>query len=425
MDKSQQLFERAKLLMPGGVNSPVRAFRAVGGSPRFIRSARGCHLTDVDGREYIDYIGAWGPAIVGHAHPDVIEAIELAIQHGTSFGTPSPLEVELAKEIISRVPSIEKIRMVNSGTEAVMSAIRLARAATSREKIVKFDGCYHGHVDSMLVKAGSGVATLGLPDSPGVTLGAAQTTLIAPYNDIEAVRRIFETEGPRIAAIIVEPVAGNMGVVPPEDGFLRGLREITVAHGALLIFDEVMTGFRVALGGAQALYGIKPDLTTLGKIVGGGMPVGAFGGRREIMERIAPLGPVYQAGTLSGNPLAMAAGEATLAGVSAAGFHASLAEKTTRLMDGLNAAARTANVPFVTNHVCGMFGLFFSERPVRSFADVMACDVERFKRFFHAMLDEGIYLAPSAFEAGFISAAHSNADIDATIAAARRAFSKL
>ena len=418
-------FEEASRYIAGGVNSPVRAFRGVGGEPLFIRRARGAAVETEDGRRYIDYVGSWGPMILGHADPDVIAAVVRRAQDGLSFGAPTLIETELARRITELVPSIELVRMVSSGTEATMSAIRLARGFTGRERIVKFEGCYHGHSDGLLVKAGSGALTLGVPDSAGVPAAIAAATTTLPYNDVAALEACFAKAGGEIACVIVEPVAGNMGCVPPAAGFLEALRALCTRHRAVLIFDEVMTGFRVALGGAQALYGVKPDLTTLGKIVGGGMPVGAFGGRREIMERIAPLGPVYQAGTLSGNPLAMAAGETTLAGVSAPGFHASLAEKTTRLMDGLNAAARTAGVPFTTNHVCGMFGLFFSDRPVRSFADVMACDVERFKRFFHAMLADGVYLAPSAFEAGFISAAHSAADIDATIAAARRAFSSL
>ena len=422
---NHELFQRALKLMPGGVNSPVRAFKSVGGEPFFTARADAAYLWDVEGTRYIDYVGSWGPMIVGHNHPAVREAVERAVQHGLSFGTPCPAEVTMAETITRLIPSVEMVRMVNSGTEATMSAIRLARGATDRAKIVKFEGCYHGHGDSFLVKAGSGALTFGVPTSPGVPKANADLTLTLPYNDLDAAEALFAEQGNEIAGLIIEPVAGNMNCVLPAPGFLETLRAVCDRHGSVLIFDEVMTGFRVALGGAQALYGIKPDLTTLGKIVGGGMPVGAFGGRGDIMERIAPLGPVYQAGTLSGNPLAMAAGEATLAGVSATGFHSSLAEQTTRLMDGLDAAARAAGVPFTTNHVCGMFGLFFSKGPVRSFADVMACDVERFKRFFHAMLAEGIYLAPSAFEAGFVSAAHSAADIEATIAAAKRAFAGL
>ncbi|HKQ47184.1 MAG TPA: glutamate-1-semialdehyde 2,1-aminomutase [Phycisphaerae bacterium] len=418
MTKSEQLFARAQALMPGGVNSPVRAFRAVGGSPRFIRSARGCRLTDVDGREYIDYIGAWGPAILGHAHPSVIEAIELTIQNGTSFGTPSPLEVELAREIVVRVPSIEKVRMVNSGTEAVMSAIRLARAATGREKVLKFDGCYHGHADSMLVKAGSGVATLGLPDSPGVTSGAAATTLTALYNDLEAVRRVFESAGTQIAAIIVEPIAGNMGVVPPTDGFLAGLRDISTAHGALLIFDEVMTGFRVARGGAQERLGIRPDLTTLGKIIGGGLPVGAYGGRADLMDMIAPTGPVYQAGTLSGNPVAMAAGLATLQLLDAKAY-GRLEELSARLEAGLRRTLEETGERGVVQRIGSMLTLFLGVPAVRNFADAAAADHRRFAAFFHAMLDRGVHLPPSGYEAWFVSLAHDDESIDRTIEAAR------
>jgi glutamate-1-semialdehyde 2,1-aminomutase len=422
---SQKLFAAASRILPGGVDSPVRAFKSVGGTPLFIDRASGARIQDADGHTYIDYVMSWGPLIHGHAPKGLLKALAQAAARGTSFGAPTELETRLAQRVAMLMPSMERVRFVSSGTEATMSAIRLARGYTGRDKIVKFEGCYHGHSDSLLVKAGSGALTFGVPTSPGVPKELAAQTLTLSFNDSAQVQELFAAIGGEIACIIVEPVAGNMNCVLPAPGFLETLRAVCDQHGSVLIFDEVMTGFRVALGGAQQLYGIKPDLTTLGKIVGGGMPVGAFGGRREIMERIAPLGPVYQAGTLSGNPLAMAAGEATLAGVGAPGFHASLAEKTTRLMDGLNAAARAANVPFATNHVCGMFGLFFSARPVRSFADVMACDVERFKRFFHAMLGEGIYLAPSAFEAGFISAAHSAADIDATIAAARRAFGSL
>jgi glutamate-1-semialdehyde 2,1-aminomutase len=419
------LFSDASRYIPGGVNSPVRAFRAVGGEPVFVERASGAYVFGHDGRRYIDYVGSWGPMILGHAYGPVVRAVQERAALGLSFGAPTQIETEVARQICELMPSIELVRMVSSGTEATMSAIRLARGYTGRDKIVKFEGCYHGHSDSLLVKAGSGALTFGVPTSPGVPKELAAQTLTLAFNDSAQVRELFASVGKEIACIIVEPVAGNMNCVLPAPGFLETLRQVCDQHGSVLIFDEVMTGFRVALGGAQALYGIKPDLTTLGKIVGGGMPVGAFGGRREIMERIAPLGPVYQAGTLSGNPLAMAAGQATLAGVAAPGFHTKLAEKTQRLMDGLNAAARTAGVPFVTNHVCGMFGLFFSAKPVHSFADVMACDVERFKRFFHAMLTEGIYLAPSAFEAGFISAAHSDADIEATVAAAGRIFKEI
>jgi glutamate-1-semialdehyde 2,1-aminomutase len=420
------LFEEACKYIPGGVNSPVRAFRGVGGDPVFFERALGPRAWSADGREFIDYVGSWGPMILGHAHPDVIRAVQETAAHGLSFGAPTAIETTVARKIIEMVPSIELIRMCSSGTEATMSAIRLARGFTSRQKIVKFEGCYHGHSDSLLVKAGSGMLTLGVPTSPGVPPELAAHTLTLSYNDSGQVRELFGKLGGEIACVIVEPVAGNMNCIPPVPGFLETLREECSNHGAVLIFDEVMTGFRVARGGAQQLYGIRPDLTTLGKIVGGGMPVGAFGGRRDIMRHIAPLGPVYQAGTLSGNPVAMAAGLATLQGIDVPGFHAGLAERTDRLVHGIASAARDARVPLATNHVCGMFGLFFTSAPkVTAYADAMRCDVERFKRFFHGMLDEGVYLAPSAFEAGFVSAAHSAADIDATIAAAARVFARL
>jgi glutamate-1-semialdehyde 2,1-aminomutase len=420
------LFEDASRYIPGGVNSPVRAFRGVGGEPVFIERARGAHVYAADGRALIDYVGSWGPMVLGHAHPEVIRAVQERVPLGLSFGAPTQLETQLAKKVCELIPSIELVRMVSSGTEATMSAIRLARGFTGRHKIVKFEGCYHGHSDSLLVKAGSGALTLGVPTSPGVPPEMAAHTITLAYNDIAQVQQTFNDMGREIACLIVEPIAGNMNCVPPVPGFLEALRSVCDQHSTVLIFDEVMTGFRVALGGAQALYGIKPDLTTLGKIIGGGMPVGAFGGKREIMEQISPLGPVYQAGTLSGNPIAMAAGLATLAGICAPDFHRALADRTTQLIEGLSMAARATNVPFSTNHVPGMFGLFFTEKsPVRYFREVMACDVERFKKFFHGMLNEGIYLAPSAFEAGFVSAAHSPSDIDATIAAARRVFAKL
>jgi glutamate-1-semialdehyde 2,1-aminomutase len=419
------LFTDAGRYIPGGVNSPVRAFRAVGGEPLFIESASGPHVVAHDGRRYIDYVGSWGPMVLGHAHPQVIRAVQERAALGLSFGAPTQIETQVARRICELMPSIELVRMVSSGTEATMSAIRLARGFTGRAKIVKFEGCYHGHSDSLLVKAGSGALTFGVPTSAGVPAEFAAHTLTLAYNDIEQVQQTFALLGREIACIIVEPVAGNMNCVPPAPGFLEALRTACDSYGSVLIFDEVMTGFRVALGGAQALYGIKPDLTTLGKIVGGGMPVGAFGGRRDIMERIAPLGPVYQAGTLSGNPVAMAAGLTTLEAIAAPGFHQLLARQTQSLMDGLNEAARAAKVPFVTNHVCGMFGLFFTDQPVKYFSDVMACDVERFKRFFHGMLAEGVYLAPSAFEAGFVSVAHSDEEIQQTIAAARRVFARL
>jgi glutamate-1-semialdehyde 2,1-aminomutase len=417
------LFTDACRYIPGGVNSPVRAFRGVGGEPVFIERAAGARIVAADGRQYIDYVGSWGPMILGHAHPKVIEAVQARVPLGLSFGAPTALETRVAAKICELIPSIELVRMVSSGTEATMSALRLARGFTGRSKIVKFEGCYHGHSDSLLVKAGSGALTLGVPTSPGVPPELAAHTITLAYNDIAQVQQTFNDMGSEIACVIVEPVAGNMNCVLPVPGFLEALRSVCDQHGTVLIFDEVMTGFRVALGGAQALYGVKPDLTTLGKIVGGGMPVGAFGGKREIMEHIAPLGPVYQAGTLSGNPIAMAAGLATLEGVSEPSFHQRLAERTTQLIEGLTIAARAANIPFSTNQVCGMFGLFFTDKsPVRYFREVMACDVERFKKFFHGMLAEGIYLAPSAFEAGFVSGAHTEQDVEATIAAARRVF---
>jgi glutamate-1-semialdehyde 2,1-aminomutase len=420
------LFEEASRYIPGGVNSPVRAFRGVGGEPVFIARAAGARIESADGRQYIDYVGSWGPMILGHAHPDVIRAVQERAADGLSFGAPTEIETVLARKVIELVPSIELVRMVSSGTEATMSAIRLARGYTDRDTIVKFEGCYHGHSDSLLVKAGSGALTLGVPTSPGVPADFARHTTTLPYNDIAALEVCFAAMGGEIACVIVEPVAGNMNCIPPVPGFLEKLRELCTRHGAVLIFDEVMTGFRVARGCAQELYGVRPDLTTLGKIIGGGMPVGAFGGRREIMERLAPLGPVYQAGTLSGNPVAMAAGLATLEGLSVPGFHDRLAARTTELVTGLETAAREAGIAFTTNHVCGMFGMFFSDTaPVTRYEQVMRCDVERFKRFFHAMLDAGIYLAPSAFEAGFISAAHGDAEIEATLDAARKAFRRL
>jgi len=423
---SHELYQEACRYIPGGVNSPVRAFRGVGGEPIFFAKAHGPHVWSAEGTRYVDYVGSWGPAILGHAHPAVIRAVQTTAADGLSFGAPTAIETEVARTVCALVPSIELVRMVSSGTEATMSAIRLARGYTGRDKIIKFEGCYHGHSDSLLVKAGSGLLTLGVPTSPGVPAAMAAHTLTLSYNDAGQVRDAFRACGGEIACVIVEPVAGNMNCIPPEPGFLECLREECTRHGAVLIFDEVMTGFRVALGGAQAKYGIRPDLTTLGKIIGGGMPVGAFGGRRDIMERIAPLGPVYQAGTLSGNPVAMAAGLETLKLVAAPGFHERLAATTTALVEGLAAAARAAKVPLATNHVPGMFGIFFTDAArVTSFAQATRCDVERFKRFFHAMLAEGVYLAPSAFEAGFVSAAHGPAEIEATLAAARRAFAAL
>jgi glutamate-1-semialdehyde 2,1-aminomutase len=415
------LFSSAQQVIAGGVNSPVRAFAGVGGEPVFFRSAKGAWVEAEDGRKFIDYVGSWGPMILGHAHPDVIDAVIETARRGLSFGAPCVLETEIAEKICALVPSIERLRMVSSGTEATMSAIRLARGHTGRDKIVKFEGCYHGHSDSLLIKAGSGALTLGVPSSPGVPAGLAEHTITLPYNDADAVRQVFAELGEQIACVIVEPIAGNMNMVPPVPGFHETLREQCTAAGALLIFDEVMTGFRVAKGGAQSIFGITPDLTTLGKVVGGGMPAAAFGGRADVMASIAPNGPVYQAGTLSGNPVAMAAGLATLELLDAPGFYESLAAKTQRLTDGLAEAAAAAGVPASLEHAGGMFGMVFTaDGPVRSYAQVAAADVERFKTFFHGMLDEGVYLAPSAFEAGFVSAAHSDDDIDATVAAARK-----
>ncbi|MBP9591148.1 MAG: glutamate-1-semialdehyde 2,1-aminomutase [Steroidobacteraceae bacterium] len=420
------LFAEACKYIPGGVNSPVRAFRGVGGEPIFFARAQGPHVWAADGRKFIDYVGSWGPMILGHADPSVIRSVQETAVNGLSFGAPTEIETVLAHKLVELVPSIELVRMVSSGTEATMSAIRLARGYTKRNRIIKFEGCYHGHSDSLLVKAGSGALTLGVPTSPGVPPELAAHTVTLSYNDSGQVREAFRGIGTDVACIIVEPVAGNMNCIPPEPGFLETLREECTRHGAVLIFDEVMTGFRVARGGAQELYGIRPDLTTLGKIVGGGMPVGAFGGRREIMQHIAPLGPVYQAGTLSGNPVAMAAGLATITGLEAPGFHSKLARATERLVRGIAAAAQQAGVPLRTNHVCGMFGLFFTSAVrVTSYQEATHCDVERFKRFFHGMLAEGVYLAPSAFEAGFVSAAHTDVEIDATIEAARRVFARI
>jgi glutamate-1-semialdehyde 2,1-aminomutase len=419
-------FEEACRYIAGGVNSPVRAFRGVGGEPVFIRRARGAHVETEDGRRLIDYVGSWGPMILGHADPEVIAAVTRRAADGLSFGAPTVIETELARRIIALMPSIELIRMVSSGTEATMSAIRLARGFTGRERIVKFEGCYHGHSDGLLVKAGSGALTFGVPDSAGVPAAFAAATTTLPYNDAAALDRCFSGIGRETACVIVEPVAGNMGCVPPLPGFLETLRELCTRHGALLVFDEVMTGFRVAAGGAQALYGVKPDLTTLGKIVGGGMPVGAFGGRRDIMEKLAPLGAVYQAGTLSGNPVAMAAGLATLEAVARAGFHERLATSTARLADGLMAVARDAGVPAVANRVCGMFSLFFtSAGSVTNYRQVMASDAACFRKFFHGMLAAGVYLAPSPYEAGFVSAAHGSAEIDTTVEAAGRVLSAI
>ncbi|MGN6225123.1 glutamate-1-semialdehyde 2,1-aminomutase [Pseudoxanthomonas sp.] len=421
-DHSHALFTRAQQLLPGGVNSPVRAFKSVGGEPFFVQRADGAFLYDVDGNRYIDYVGSWGPMIVGHNHPAVREAVQAAIQNGLSFGAPCPAEVTMAETITRLVPSCEMVRMVNSGTEATLSAIRLARGATGRNRIVKFEGCYHGHGDSFLVKAGSGMLTLGVPTSPGVPAGLSELTLTLSYNDFEGATALFEQYGQEIACLIIEPVVGNANCLPPREGYLRHLRELCTRHGALLIFDEVMTGFRVALGGAQAHYGITPDLTTFGKVIGGGMPVGAYGGRRELLSQIAPAGPIYQAGTLSGNPVAMAAGLAMLELIQAPGFHAGLTDATNALCDGLEEAAREAGVPFSTTRVGAMFGMFFTDQYVDTYAQAVACDIGAFNRFFHAMLDRGVFLAPSAFEAGFMSSAHDPAIIEQTIAAAREAF---
>ncbi|MDH7452930.1 glutamate-1-semialdehyde 2,1-aminomutase [Luteimonas composti] len=422
-DRSHDLFSRAQALLPGGVNSPVRAFKSVGGEPFFVERADGPCLYDVDGNRYIDYVGSWGPMIVGHNHPEVRAAVERAIGNGLSYGAPCAAEVTMAERITRLVPSCEMVRMVNSGTEATLSAIRLARGATGRMKIVKFEGCYHGHGDSFLVKAGSGALTFGVPTSPGVPKSLADLTLTLPYNDFDAATALFEQEGGEIAGLIIEPVVGNANCLPPREGYLQHLRELCTRHGALLIFDEVMTGFRVALGGAQARYGVAPDLSTFGKIIGGGMPVGAYGGRRELMSQIAPAGPIYQAGTLSGNPVAMAAGLAMLDLVSEPGFHDRLEATTHALCDGLEAAARAAGVPFTTTRVGAMFGLFFTDAPtVDTYAQAVACDTAAFNRFFHAMLERGVFLAPSAFEAGFVSSAHDEAAIGATLEAARAAF---
>ncbi|SHF68663.1 glutamate-1-semialdehyde 2,1-aminomutase [Microbulbifer donghaiensis] len=426
MSKSEQLFAEAQKVIPGGVNSPVRAFRAVGGTPLFIQRAEGAYLYDADGKRYIDYVQSWGPMVLGHAHPDVIEAVVEQAQSGLSFGAPTELETELAEEVCRLWPNMDLVRFVSSGTEATMSAIRLARGYTGRDKIVKFEGCYHGHSDSLLVKAGSGALTMGVPSSPGVPASLADHTITLNYNDADGVRKCFDEIGDQIACIIVEPVAGNMNCIPPLPGFLETLREVCDQHGALLIIDEVMTGFRVSLTGAQGHYGIEADLTTLGKVIGGGMPVGAFGGKREIMEKIAPLGPVYQAGTLSGNPMAMVAGLETLRLVQEPGLYEELTAKTDRLVEGVLAAAREAGIPLTANKAGSMFGFFFTDTPqVSNYQQVMACDTERFNRFFHGMLEEGVYLAPASYEAGFMSAAHSDEDIEQTIAAARRVFARL
>lgn len=426
MSRSEILFNDAQKHIPGGVNSPVRAFKGVGGTPLFFKHAEGAYVIDEDDKRYVDYVGSWGPMILGHSHPEVLDAVRRQLEHGLSYGAPTALETEMADLICSLVPSMDMVRMVSSGTEATMSAIRLARGYTGRDTIIKFEGCYHGHSDSLLVKAGSGALTLGVPNSPGVPAAFATHTLTLPYNDLGAVKAALAEVGQEIACIIVEPVAGNMNCVPPAPGFLEGLRQQCDQHGIVLIFDEVMTGFRVALGGAQAYYKITPDLSTFGKIVGGGMPVGCFGGKRAIMEFIAPLGPVYQAGTLSGNPLAMAAGLATLKLISRPGFHQELGEYTSQLLQGLQERADAAGIPFVTTQVGAMFGLYFSGADdIVTFQDVMASDAERFKRFFHLMLEGGIYLAPSAFEAGFTSIAHGATELQTTLDAAEHAFAQL
>ena len=426
MTRSEALFAQAQYTIPGGVNSPVRAFRSVGGTPRFIARAQGAYMWDADGNRLIDYVGSWGPMVAGHAHPAVVEAVQAAAVNGLSYGAPTEIEITMAEKICQLMPSIEMVRMTSSGTEATMSAIRLARGFTGRNYMVKFEGGYHGHGDSLLVKAGSGALTFGQPSSPGVPAELAQYTLTLDYNNSQQVREVFAQHGHEIACIIVEPVSGNMNCIPPEPGFLESLREVCDQSGAVLIFDEVMTGFRVALGGAQGLYNIKPDLTTLGKIIGGGMPVGAFGGKREIMQQLSPLGAVYQAGTLSGNPLAMTAGLRTLELVESPNFYADLSAKTRYLLKGLKQAADAAQVPFMTQQVGGMFGLFFTEATkISTYQQVTNCNIEQFNRFFHGMLDSGVYLAPSAYEAGFVSMAHTQADLDETIELAQQVFKRL
>jgi len=426
MTRSHDLYTEAKKHIPGGVNSPVRAFNGVGGEPVFLKRGEGAYTFDEDDNKYIDYVASWGPMVLGHAHPAVTRAVKEAVENSLGFGTPTKIETVMAEKVCELVPSIEMVRMVSSGTEATMSAIRLARGFTNRDKIVKFEGCYHGHSDSLLVKAGSGAMTLGVPTSPGVPAALAELTITLTFNDIEQVKETFAQIGDEIACIIVEPVAGNMNCIPPVPGFLEGLREVCDKHGTVLIFDEVMTGFRVSLGGAQQHYGVKPDMTTLGKVIGGGLAVGAFGGKREIMEQLAPLGPVYQAGTLSGNPIAMAAGLATLTELEKPGVFEGIVSNTEHLVDGMLTRAKAFNIPMTANTVGGMFGLFFtSEEKVTSFKQVTECDIERFKKFFHAMLEDGVYLAPSAYEAGFVSAAHGHRDIKSTLVSAENVFSKL
>jgi glutamate-1-semialdehyde 2,1-aminomutase len=422
MTRNEELFARAQKTIPGGVNSPVRAFRSVGGAPRFFARGQGAHVWDADGRRYIDYVGSWGPLILGHADPDVVQAVQRAAANGLSFGAPTEAEIELAELLVDMVPSMEMVRLVSSGTEATMSAIRLARGFTGRDMIVKFEGCYHGHADSLLVKAGSGALTFGNPSSAGVPADLAKHTLVLDYNEPAQLAKAFHDHGQEIACVIVEPVAGNMNLIAPRPEFLAALRQLCDQHHSVLIFDEVMTGFRVALGSAQGLFGIVPDLSTFGKVIGGGMPLGAFGGRRDIMDKIAPLGPVYQAGTLSGNPLSVAAGLATLKKIRVPGFYESLAAKTRNLVNGLKEAAAKRGVTFSAQSVGGMFGIYFASEPPATYAEVMKSDKDAFNRFFHAMLEKGVYLAPSAFEAGFVSAAHTDADIAATLAAAVEAF---
>lgn len=424
VSNNETLFARAQRSTPGGVNSPVRAFRSVGGTPRFITHAEGPWFYDADGKRYIDYIGSWGPAIVGHAHPEVVSAVQQAAARGLSFGAPTEGEILMAEEICKIVPSIEQVRLVSSGTEAAMSALRLARGATGRDLVIKFEGCYHGHADSMLVKAGSGLLTFGNPTSSGVPEDFAKHTMVLDYNDSEQLERVFKNIGEKIAAVIVEPVAGNMNLLPAQPEFLQTMRKLCSQHGALLLFDEVMSGFRVALGGAQALYGIEPDMTVLGKVIGGGLPVAAFGGRADLMKHLAPLGPVYQAGTLSGNPVAVAAGMTTLKIIQRPGFYEALTAQTRKLVEGLSIAARDAGVSFCADSVGGMFGIYFTTQVPVNYTQMMACNKERFNAFFHSMLDDGVYLAPSAFEAGFVSAAHDDAVIAASLAAARSAFAK-
>lgn len=421
MDNNHSLFSKAQQFIPGGVNSPVRAFKGVGGDPLFIATAKGPHMIDANGKSYIDYIGSWGPMIAGHSNEHVLAAVHAAVDRGLSFGAPAEAEITLAEQICQMIPSIDLVRMVNSGTEATMSAIRLARGFTNRDKIIKFEGCYHGHADSFLVKAGSGVLTLGIPGSPGVPNAVADLTLTVPFNDLDSLSALMAEVGDDVAAIIVEPIAGNMNMIEPSSGYLEGMRQLCDQYGSVLIFDEVMTGFRVARGGAQELYGVQPDLTTFGKVIGGGLPVGAFGGRKDIMDYIAPNGPVYQAGTLSGNPLAMAAGSAMMTLISEPGFYAHLSGQTQKLVDGLQTVADEAGVPFSTCNQGGMFGLFFAKQKATGFDDLKQCDEDKFKRFFHGMLKQGVYLAPSAYEAGFVSSKHTDDIIEQTLTAARMA----